>query len=66
MLAVNEILSAFLINLPIGAITLFVMVFMFKSPHQDKGEAMDFKRRLQQFDLIGTVRSCDSLYRMRY
>ncbi|KAJ7919015.1 major facilitator superfamily transporter [Mycena leptocephala] len=46
---------AFLINLPIGAITLFVMVFMFKSPHQDKGEAMDFKRRLQQFDLIGTI-----------
>ncbi|KAJ7679255.1 major facilitator superfamily domain-containing protein [Mycena polygramma] len=46
---------AFFINLPIGAVTLFVMVFLFKSPHQDKGEAMDFKKRLQQFDPIGTI-----------
>ncbi|KAJ6615512.1 major facilitator superfamily domain-containing protein [Mycena sp. CBHHK59/15] len=45
----------FFINLPIGAITLLVMIFMFKSPHQDKGEAMDYKQRLQQFDPIGTI-----------
>ncbi|KAJ7499722.1 major facilitator superfamily domain-containing protein [Mycena latifolia] len=44
----------FYINLPIGAITLLVMIFMFKSPHQDKGEAMTAKQRLQQFDPIGT------------
>ncbi|KAJ7018830.1 major facilitator superfamily domain-containing protein [Mycena alexandri] len=46
---------AFLINLPVGAVTLFIMVFLFQSPHQDKGEAMDFKRRLQQFDPLGTI-----------
>ncbi|KAJ7476934.1 MFS transporter [Mycena galericulata] len=46
---------AFFINLPLGAITLFVMVFLFKSPHQDKGEAMNFRQRLGQFDPIGTL-----------
>ncbi|KAJ7158473.1 major facilitator superfamily domain-containing protein [Mycena filopes] len=46
---------AFLINLPVGAVTLFIMVFFFQSPHQDKGETMTFKRRLQQFDPIGTM-----------
>lgn len=45
----------FYINLPIGAITLLVMIFMFKSPQQDKGEAMNFKQRMQQFDPIGTM-----------
>ncbi|KAF7337043.1 Major facilitator superfamily transporter [Mycena venus] len=45
----------FYINLPIGAITLFVMIFLFKSPHQDKGEVMGAKQRLQQFDPIGSV-----------
>ncbi|KAJ7796748.1 major facilitator superfamily transporter [Mycena olivaceomarginata] len=45
----------FYINLPIGAITLFVMVFLFKSPHQDKGEVLSFKRRLEQFDPIGSI-----------
>lgn len=48
--------QCFYINLPIGAITLFVMVFLFKSPHQDKGEVLSFKRRLEQFDPIGSVR----------
>ncbi|KAJ7618239.1 major facilitator superfamily domain-containing protein [Mycena rosella] len=45
----------FFINLPIGAITLLVMIFMFKSPHQDKGEAMTLKQRLGQFDPIGSI-----------
>ncbi|KAJ7124545.1 major facilitator superfamily protein [Mycena epipterygia] len=45
----------FYINLPIGALALLVMIFMFKSPHQDKGEAMTSKQRLQQFDPIGTI-----------
>ncbi|KAF8176240.1 major facilitator superfamily domain-containing protein [Mycena galopus ATCC 62051] len=44
----------FYINLPIGAITLFVMVFLFKSPHQDKGASLTFKARLQQFDPVGS------------
>ncbi|KAJ7735132.1 MFS multidrug transporter [Mycena maculata] len=45
----------FYINLPIGAITLLVMIFMFKSPHQDKGEEMNLTQRLGQFDPIGTL-----------
>ncbi|KAJ6512619.1 putative MFS toxin efflux pump [Mycena sanguinolenta] len=45
----------FYINLPIGAITLFVMLFIFKSPHQDKGEAMTFMERLHRFDPIGSL-----------
>ncbi|KAF7312733.1 Major facilitator superfamily transporter [Mycena indigotica] len=45
----------FLINLPIGAVTLFIMVFLFTNPHQEMGERMDFRHRLQQFDLIGTA-----------
>ncbi|KAJ6615837.1 major facilitator superfamily domain-containing protein [Mycena sp. CBHHK59/15] len=45
----------FFLNLPVGGIALFVMIFAFNVPHQDKGEAMDFKQRLKQFDPIGTI-----------
>ncbi|KAK7006206.1 major facilitator superfamily transporter [Favolaschia claudopus] len=45
----------FWINLPIGAVTLLVMLFLFKAPHQDKGEVMTYMQRLQQFDPIGSI-----------
>ncbi|KAK7018452.1 DHA14-like major facilitator [Favolaschia claudopus] len=47
----------FYINLPIGAITLAVIIFLFKMPKraQIKHEPMTIRERLGQFDPVGTI-----------
>ncbi|KAJ7021451.1 DHA14-like major facilitator [Mycena alexandri] len=43
------------INLPIGAVTLFVIIFFFTAPGTRSKEAMTFSDRIQQFDPWGTL-----------
>ncbi|KAJ7667073.1 putative MFS multidrug transporter [Mycena rosella] len=46
----------FYINLPIGAVTLLVIIFFFKAPGSHrKAESMSLMDRIQQFDPLGTV-----------
>ncbi|KAF7312051.1 DHA14-like major facilitator [Mycena indigotica] len=47
----------FYINLPIGAVTLFVMVFLFKMPHSADREPVEMSlwERIEKFDPFGTV-----------
>ncbi|KAJ6615515.1 MFS transporter [Mycena sp. CBHHK59/15] len=46
----------FYINLPIGAVTLLVIIFFFKAPGDErKGEPLPFAERIKQFDPWGTV-----------
>ncbi|KAJ7499723.1 major facilitator superfamily domain-containing protein [Mycena latifolia] len=46
----------FYINLPIGAVTLIVMTFLFKTPSEIlRGEPLSFAKRFRQLDPWGTV-----------
>lgn len=45
----------FYINLPIGAVTVLIIVLFFKEPHRKRREATSFKEKLQQYDLLGTA-----------
>ncbi|KAJ7056685.1 putative MFS multidrug transporter [Mycena amicta] len=47
----------FYINLPIGAVTLFVMIFLFRMPHSAdrKPQEMTLWARINQFDPLGTI-----------
>ena len=45
----------FYINLPIGAVTIVGIAIFFKSPPRKNEESIGFRRRLPQFDPIGTV-----------
>jgi Major Facilitator Superfamily len=45
----------FYINLPIGAVTIIVIMLFFKSPTIKKDAAVGFWKRLEQFDLWGTL-----------
>ncbi|KAK8050265.1 major facilitator superfamily transporter [Apiospora phragmitis] len=44
----------FLINLPIGAVTLFVIAFFYADPQMTRPPAESFIARLERFDPIGT------------
>ena len=44
----------FYINLPIGAVTIVVLMIYFKSPDRASVQSLGFKERLKHFDLIGT------------
>jgi hypothetical protein len=45
----------FYINLPIGAVTLVIIAFLFHSPPQAAVNASTFKGRIAQFDIAGTI-----------
>ncbi|KAJ7063877.1 MFS transporter [Mycena amicta] len=47
----------FYINLPIGAVTLFFLVFFFRMPRSadHKPETMTLRARISQFDPLGTI-----------
>ncbi|KAK8055147.1 hypothetical protein PG993_000374 [Apiospora rasikravindrae] len=45
----------FLINLPIGAVTLFVIAFFYADPQIARPPAESFTERLKRFDPLGTV-----------
>jgi MFS family permease len=45
----------FFINLPIGAITMIVIVLFFKAPERAAVQDLGWKERAKQFDLIGTA-----------
>ncbi|KAJ7197953.1 major facilitator superfamily domain-containing protein [Mycena pura] len=46
----------FYINLPIGAVTLVVIIFLFKMPHSDvKNTPASFMGRVKSFDPLGTL-----------
>ena len=43
----------FLINLPIGAITVIVIIFILKIAREDNPDGLSFLKRVQKLDLIG-------------
>ncbi|KAJ7197976.1 major facilitator superfamily domain-containing protein [Mycena pura] len=46
----------FYINLPIGAVTLVVIIFLFKMPHRDvENRPASFMERVKLFDPLGTL-----------
>lgn len=45
----------FYINLPLGAITVVVIFFFFKSPHRKAEESVPIMTRLKQLDMVGTI-----------
>ena len=45
----------FYINLPLGAVTIFVIAVFFKSPARKNEESIGFKKRSKQFDPFGTA-----------
>ncbi|PQE27354.1 putative DHA14-like major facilitator ABC transporter protein [Rutstroemia sp. NJR-2017a WRK4] len=45
----------FYINLPIGAITVIVIAFFFKSPERAAVNELPWKERVKEFDLFGTT-----------
>lgn len=45
----------FFINLPLGAITVIVIIVLFQSPKRAAEQAVPFKQRLRQIDILGTV-----------
>lgn len=44
----------FYINLPLGAVTIVGIMFLFTSPRRKKESAIGFKERAKQFDPVGT------------
>ncbi|KAL2064826.1 hypothetical protein VTL71DRAFT_3966 [Oculimacula yallundae] len=45
----------FYINLPIGAITMVVILFFFKAPHREVVKSQGWKEDIKAFDLYGTA-----------
>ncbi|CAG8971738.1 hypothetical protein HYALB_00007218 [Hymenoscyphus albidus] len=45
----------FYINLPIGAITVIVILLFFKPPHREAIASLGWKARIKEFDLEGTA-----------
>lgn len=45
----------FYINLPLGAVTIVGIAFLFKSPKRKNEESIGFKERAKQFDPVGTL-----------
>lgn len=45
----------FLMNLPIGAVTVFVIAFFYADPQMTRPPAESFMERLKRFDPVGTV-----------
>lgn len=45
----------FYINLPLGAVTILGIMFLFTSPKRKKEESIGFKERVKQFDPYGTA-----------
>ncbi|KAJ5032371.1 uncharacterized protein L3040_008976 [Drepanopeziza brunnea f. sp. 'multigermtubi'] len=45
----------FYINLPIGAITMLVILFFFKAPHREKAVSGGWKEDIKVFDIYGTA-----------
>ena len=45
----------FFINLPIGAITVIVILFFFKNPERAAISDLGWKARVQEFDIYGTI-----------
>lgn len=45
----------FFINLPIGAITILVIMIFFKSPDRAAVASLGWKERVKEFDLYGTI-----------
>lgn len=45
----------FYINLPIGAITMVIIVIFFKAPDRAAVENLGFKARIKEFDIYGTA-----------
>ncbi|TGO13764.1 hypothetical protein BTUL_0064g00650 [Botrytis tulipae] len=45
----------FLINLPIGAVTVLVILVFFKAPDREAVADLPWKERIKEFDLLGTA-----------
>ncbi|CZS94684.1 probable DHA14-like major facilitator; ABC transporter [Rhynchosporium graminicola] len=45
----------FYINLPIGAITMIVILFFFKAPHREAVKSQGWKEDIKAFDIYGTA-----------
>ncbi|PBP24659.1 DHA14-like major facilitator [Diplocarpon rosae] len=45
----------FYINLPIGAITMLVILIFFKAPHREKAQSAGWREDIKVFDLYGTA-----------
>lgn len=45
----------FLINLPIGAITIIVIIFTFTPPEREAVAKMPWRERIKELDLLGTA-----------
>jgi MFS family permease len=45
----------FYINLPLGAVTAFFIVFFFQAPKRVRDRAAGLRAQLEQFDVLGTI-----------